>query len=69
MYLKTKNYSMNEIIDKQMLSQNLKRNMSSSSRQLNVSVMQIISNQTNNAFDVLKNRLNTRSFQKTTQST
>jgi hypothetical protein len=69
MHLKTKNYSMNEIIDKQTLSQNLERSMSSSSRQRSVSVVQMFSSQTSNAFDVLKNRLNTRAFQKTTQNT
>jgi hypothetical protein len=43
MHLKTKNYSMNEIIDKRTLSQNLERSMSSSSRQRSVSVMQMFS--------------------------
>jgi hypothetical protein len=69
MHLKTKNYSMNEIIDKRTLSQSLERNMSSFSRQRSVSVMQMFNNQTNNAFDVLRNRSNTRTFWKTTQST
>jgi hypothetical protein len=69
MHLKTKNYSMNEIINKRTLSQNFERSMSSSSRQRSVSVMQMFSSQTNNAFDVLKNRLNTRTFQKLTQNT
>ncbi len=69
MHLKTKNYSMNEIIDKRTLSQNLERSMSSSSRQRSVSVMQMFSSQTSNAFDVLKNRSNTRASQKTAQST
>jgi hypothetical protein len=69
LHLKTKNYSMNEIIDKRTLSQNLERSMSSSSCQQSVSVMQMFSSQTNNAFDVLRNRLNTRTSQKTTQST
>ncbi len=69
MHLKTKNYSVNEIIDKRTLSQNLERSMSSFSRQRSVSVVLMISNQTSNAFDVLKNRLNTRTSQKTSQST
>jgi hypothetical protein len=69
MHLETKNYSMNEIIDKRTLSQNLERSMSSSSRQRSVSVVQMFSSQTNNAFDVLRNRSNTRASQKTAQST
>jgi GTPase Era involved in 16S rRNA processing len=69
MHLKTRNYSMNEIIDKQTLSQNLERSMSSFSRQRSVSVVQMLSNQTSNAFDILKNRLNTQTSQKTAQST
>jgi hypothetical protein len=44
MHLKTKNYSMNEIIDKRTLSQNLKHSMSSFLRQWDVNVMQIINN-------------------------
>jgi hypothetical protein len=43
MHLKTKNYSVNEIIDKRTLSQNLERSMSSSSRQRSVSVVQMFS--------------------------
>ncbi len=69
MHLKTKNYSMNEIIDKQTLSQNLERSISLSSRQRSVSVMQMFNNQTSNAFDVLKNRLSTRTSQRTSQNT
>ncbi len=69
MHLKTKNYSVNEIIDKRTLSQNFDRSMSSSSRQRSVSVVLMISSQTSNAFDVLKNRSSTRAFQKTSQST
>jgi hypothetical protein len=69
MHLKTKNYSMNEIINKRTLSQNLERSMSSSSRQRSVSVMQMFSSHTSNAFDVLKNRSSTRTSQKTTQNT
>jgi GTPase Era involved in 16S rRNA processing len=69
MHLKTKNYLMNEIIDKRTLSQSLERSMSSSSRQRSVSVVLMISSQTSNAFDVLRNRLSTRAFQKTSQST
>jgi hypothetical protein len=68
-HLKTKNYSINEIIDKRILLQSFEKSMSSSSCQQSVSVMQMFSSQTNNAFDVLKNRLNTRMFQKTAQST
>jgi hypothetical protein len=60
---------MNEIIDKRTLSQDFERSMSSSSRQRSVNVVQMFNNQTNNAFDVLKNRLNTRTFQKTAQNT
>jgi hypothetical protein len=69
MHLKTRNYSMNEIIDKRTLSQNLERSMSSSSRQRSVSVVQMFSSQTSNAFDVLRNRSSTRTSQKTTQNT
>jgi hypothetical protein len=69
MYLKIKYYSMNEIIDKRTLSQSLERSMSSSSRQRSVSVVQMFNSQTSNAFDVLKNRLNTRAFLKTMQNT
>ncbi len=69
MHLKTKNYSMNKIIDKRTLSQNFERSMSSSWRQRSVSVVQMFSSQTSNAFDVLKNHSNTRAFQKTAQST
>ncbi len=43
MHLKTKNYSVNEIIDKRTLSQSLERSMSSSSRQRSVSVVQMFS--------------------------
>ncbi len=43
MHLKTKNYSMNEIINKRTLSQNLERNKSSFSRQRSVSVVQMFS--------------------------
>ncbi len=60
---------MNEIIDKRTLSQSFERNMSSSSRQRSVDVMQMFNSQTNNAFDVLRNRSDTRMSQKTTQST
>ncbi len=69
MHLKTKNYSMNEIIDKRTLSQSFEQSMSSSSRQRSVSVVQIFSSQTSNAFDVLRNRSSTRTSQKTAQST
>ncbi len=62
MYLKTRNYFVNEIISKRILSQDSKRSMSSLSRQLSINVMQMISNSINNAFDVLKNRSNIRAF-------
>jgi hypothetical protein len=60
MHLKTNNYAINEITEKRTLSKDSRRSMSSSSRQRNVSIVQIASNQTNNAFDVLKNRSNSR---------
>jgi hypothetical protein len=69
MHLKIENNTINEIIKKRTLSQNSKRNMSSSFRQRFVNVMQIISNQSSNAFDVLKNHSSTRAFQNTTQDT
>jgi hypothetical protein len=69
MHLKTRNSSVNEIIDKRTLSQNLERSMSSSSRQRSVSVVLMISSQTSNAFDVLRNRSSTRTSQETSQST
>jgi hypothetical protein len=65
MHLKMRNYSVNEIIDKRTLSQSLERSMSSSSHQHNVNVVQMFSKQTSNAFDVLRNRSNTWTFQKT----
>ncbi len=49
--------------------QDFERSMSSSSRQLSVNIMQIFNNRTSNAFDVLKDRSNTRTSQKITQST
>ncbi len=69
MHLKTKNYTINEITEKQTLSQNSKRSMSLSFRQRSVSVMQMISSQSNNAFDVLKNSFSTRTSQNTIQDT
>jgi hypothetical protein len=69
MHLKTRNYTINEIMNKRTLSQKSDRSMSSSFRQRSVSVVQMISNQTNNAFDVLRNHSNTRAFQNFTQST
>jgi hypothetical protein len=54
MHLKTNNYAINKITRKRTLSKDSKRNMSSLSRQRNVNNVQIISNQINNAFDVLK---------------
>jgi hypothetical protein len=69
MHLKTKNYTINEITSKRTLSQNLDRSMSSSFRQRSISVVQMISSQTNNAFDVLKDHSSTRASQDFTQST
>jgi hypothetical protein len=60
MHLKTNNYAINEIIEKRTLSKHSKKSMSSSSRQRSVSIVQIVSSQINNAFDVLKNRSNSR---------
>ncbi len=60
MHLKIDKYAMNEITEKRTLSQKSKRNISSSSRQHSVNVMQIISSQINNAFNVLRNRSNSR---------
>ncbi len=69
MHLKTRNYSVNEITDKRTLSQDPERSMSSSSRQRSVSVVQVFSSQTSNAFDVLRDRSSTRTSQETTQNT
>jgi hypothetical protein len=60
MHLKTNNYAINEITKKRTLSKNSRKSMSSSSRQQNVSIVQIANNQINNAFDVLKNRSNSK---------
>jgi hypothetical protein len=60
MHLKTNNYAVNEITEKRTFSKDSRRSMSSSSRQRSVNIVQIVSNQINNAFDVLRNRLNTR---------
>jgi hypothetical protein len=60
MHLKTNNYEINEITKKRTLSKNSRRSMSSSSRQRSVSIVQIANNQINNAFDVLRNRSNSR---------
>ncbi len=60
MHLKTNNYAVDEVTEKRTLSKNSKRSMSSSSRQRSVSIVQIASSQINNAFDVLKNRSNSR---------
>ncbi len=60
MYLKTNNYAVNEVTEKRTLSQKSERSMSSSSRQRSVSVMRIASTQINNAFNVLRNRSNSR---------
>jgi hypothetical protein len=60
MHLKTNNYAVNEITEKRTLSKDSKRSMSSSSRQRSVSIVQIANSQINNAFDVLRNRSNSR---------
>jgi hypothetical protein len=69
MHLKTKNYTINEITSKRTLSLKSDRSMSSSFRQRFVNVVQMISSQTSNAFDVLKDHSNTRASQNSTQST
>jgi hypothetical protein len=60
MHLKTDNYAVNEVTEKRTLSKSSRRSMSSSSRQRSVSIVQIANSQINNAFDVLKNRSNSR---------
>jgi hypothetical protein len=60
MHLKTNNYAVDEVTEKRTLSKNSKKIMSSSSRQRSVSIVQIVSSQINNAFDVLRNRSNSR---------
>jgi hypothetical protein len=60
MHLKTNNYAINEVTEKRTFSKNSKRSMSSSSRQRSVSIVQIVNSQSNNAFDVLRNRSNSR---------
>jgi hypothetical protein len=60
LHLKTNNYAIDEITEKRTLSKDRKRSMSSFSRQRSVNVVQVISSQTNNAFDVLRNRSNSR---------
>jgi hypothetical protein len=60
MHLKINNYAINEVTEKRTFSKNSKRNMSSSSRQRNVNIVQIASSQINNAFDVLRNWSNSR---------
>ncbi len=60
MHLKTNNYAIKKITEKRRLSKNSKKSMSSSSRQQSVSIVQIVSSQINNAFDVLRNRSNSR---------
>jgi hypothetical protein len=62
MHLKIENYTINEITKKRTLFQNSKRNMSSSFRQRSINIVQMINNQSSNAFDVVKNHSNTRSF-------
>jgi hypothetical protein len=60
MHLKINNYAINEITEKRTFSKDSKRSMSSSSRQRRVNIVQIVSSQINNAFDVLRNRSNSR---------
>jgi hypothetical protein len=60
MHLKINNYAVNEVTKKRTLSKNSKRSMSSSSRQRSVNIVQIANSQINNAFDVLRNRSNSR---------
>ncbi len=60
MHLKINNYAINEITEKRTLLKDLKKNISSSSCQRSVNIVQIASSQINNAFDVLKDRSNTR---------
>ncbi len=60
MHLKINNYAVNEITEKRTLSKDSRRSMSSSSRQQSVSVVQIINSQINNAFNVLRDRSNSR---------
>jgi hypothetical protein len=60
MHLKINNYAVNKVTEKPPFSKNSKRNMSSSSRQRSVNIVQIANNQINNAFDVLKNRSNSK---------
>jgi hypothetical protein len=69
MHLKTKNYTIDEITSKRTLSQKFDRSMSSSFYQRFVSVVQMINNQTSNAFDVLKNHSSTRASQNSMQNT
>jgi hypothetical protein len=60
MHLKINNYVIDEVTEKRTLSKDSKRSMSSLSRQRSVSVVQVINSQTNNVFDVLRNRSNSR---------
>ncbi len=60
MHLKISNYAINEITEKRTFSKDSKKSMSSSSRQRSVNIVQIANNQINNAFDVLRNRSNSR---------
>ncbi len=60
MHLKIDKYAMNEMTKKRTLLQKSWKNMSSSSCQRSINVMQIINNQINNAFNVLKNRSNSK---------
>jgi hypothetical protein len=69
MHLKIENYTVDEITEKRTLSQSSERSMSSSFRQRSVSVVQMTSSQTSNAFDVLKNHSSTRTSQNTIQDT
>jgi hypothetical protein len=69
MHLKIENYTIDEITEKRTLFQSSERSMSSSFRQRSISVVQMISSQTSNAFDVLRDSSNTRTSQNTTQDT
>jgi hypothetical protein len=60
MHLKINNYAINEVTEKRTFSKNSRRSMSSSSRQRSVNIVQIANSQINNAFDVLKDRSNSR---------
>jgi hypothetical protein len=60
MHLKINNYAVNEITEKRTLLKNSKKSISSSLRQRSVNIVQIVNSQINNAFNVLKDRLNSK---------